>query len=192
MHWNWIIKSLQIIVIASLQINCKAKDYSNTIYQFEVRDVTGNKVKLDKYRNKVVLIVNVASECGFTHSNYAQLKELYDKYKEQGLVIAAFPSNQFGGQEPGTEEEIKRFVKETFDFEPDLYAKIIVNGPNEEPLYTFLKSQKGGAIVDTIKWNFTKFLINRHGKVVERYAPLIEPRSIEGDIVRLLNEHGDL
>ncbi|EJW76265.1 glutathione peroxidase, partial [Wuchereria bancrofti] len=142
--------------------------------------------------NKVVLIVNVASQCGLTHSNYAQLKNLQDKYKEQGLAIAAFPCNQFASQEPGNEEEIKRFVKETFNFEPDLYAKINVNGPEEHPLYTFLKNQRGGTLIDAIKWNFTKFLINRRGKVVERYAPTVQPNDIEKDIVRLLNEHVDL
>ncbi|VDK87011.1 unnamed protein product [Onchocerca ochengi] len=165
---------------------------ANNIYQFRVRDINGAEVSLDRYRNKVVLIVNVASECGLTHINYVQLKDLHDKYKERGFAVAAFPCNQFGSQEPGNEEEIKRYVKETFDFEPDLYAKINVNGPKEDPLYTFLKTQKGDTPLNTIKWNFTKFLINKRGEVIERYAPSIQPKDIEDDIVKLLDKHIDL
>ncbi|VDN85756.1 unnamed protein product [Brugia pahangi] len=181
---------LEIFVIYTVFV--AKEDSLNTIYQFQVRDINGAEVSLNRYRNKVVLIVNVASQCGLTHSNYAQLKNLHDKYKEQGLAIAAFPCNQFASQEPGNEMEIKRFVKEMFNFEPDLYAKINVNEPEEHPLYTFLKNQKGGTLIDAIKWNFTKFLIDRHGKVVERYAPTVQPNDIEEDIVKLLNEHVDL
>lgn len=184
---------LQLLVLALFVMSYQAKEDSlNTIYQFQVRDINGAEVSLNRYRNKVVLIVNVASQCGLTHSNYAQLKNLHDKYKEQGLAIAAFPCNQFASQEPGNEMEIKHFIKETFNFEPDLYAKISVNGAEEHPLYKFLKSQKSGTLIDAIKWNFTKFLINRHGKVVERYAPTVQPNDIEEDIVKLLNEHVDL
>uniref|UniRef100_A0A915PZU9 Glutathione peroxidase n=1 Tax=Setaria digitata TaxID=48799 RepID=A0A915PZU9_9BILA len=181
---------LLLFIAASSAISCQAEVLPNTIYQFRVRGIDGTEVSLD--RNKVVLIVNVASQCGLTHSNYAQLKELHEKYKEQGLAIALFPCNQFASQEPENEETIRRFVKETFNFEPDLYAKINVNGAEEHPLYTFLKSQKGGTLSDAIKWNFTKFLINRHGEVIERYAPTTQPKDIEEDIVKLLKEHFEL
>uniref|UniRef100_A0A0R3RSF2 Glutathione peroxidase n=1 Tax=Elaeophora elaphi TaxID=1147741 RepID=A0A0R3RSF2_9BILA len=190
--WICLDSYLQLLVFTLFITTYQAEISSNTIYQFRVRDINGAEVSLDRYRGKVVLIVNVASQCGLTHSNYAQLKELHDKYKEQGLAITAFPCNQFASQEPGSEEEIKRFVKETFNFEPDLFAKINVNGADEHPLYTFLKSQKKGTLVDAIKWNFTKFLINRRGAVVERYAPTTQPKDIEEDIVKLLNEHVDL
>ncbi|KAM3727532.1 Glutathione peroxidase [Dirofilaria immitis] len=196
-YFNGTKSNLQLLFVTlfvmSYQFNMfVAEVLPNTIYQFRVRDINGVEVSLDRYRNKVVLIVNVASNCGLTQTNYAQLKDLHDKYKEQGLAIAAFPCNQFASQEPGNEEEIKHFVKKTFNFEPDLYAKINVNGPEEHSLYTFLKSQKGGYMLDAIKWNFTKFLINRQGEVVERYAPTVQPKDIEDDIVKLLNKHIDL
>ncbi|VDK53826.1 unnamed protein product [Anisakis simplex] len=137
-----------------------------TIYDFTVKDAEGQDVSLEKYKGKVVLIVNVASKCGLTSSNYAQLKELLDKYNDKGLVIAAFPCNQFGGQEPSCEIDIRNFVKDSFKFEPDLYAKIDVNGSKADPLYVFLKKEQGGTLFDAIKWNFTKFLIDANGHPV--------------------------
>ncbi|VDO98869.1 unnamed protein product [Heligmosomoides polygyrus] len=139
-----------------------------TIYQFKVKDADEKEVSLEKYKGKVVVIVNVASQCGLTNANYTQFKELLDKYKSQGLEIAAFPCNQFGGQEPACELDIKNFQTSKFSFEPDLYAKIDVNGDHADPLYKFLKKQQGGTIFDAIKWNFTKFLVDRNGKVVKR------------------------
>ncbi|KAH7701601.1 glutathione peroxidase [Aphelenchoides avenae] len=156
-----------------------------TIYQFEALDADGNKVSLEKYRGKVVLIVNVASKCGLTNSNYTQLKETLEKYHGKGLEIACFPCNQFGGQEPGCEVDIKNFLTK-YSFEPDLYSKIEVNGSNAHPLYNFLKKEQGGTLFDAIKWNFTKFLVNRDGKAVKRYAPTTEPHSIHKDIEALL------
>ncbi|VDN00891.1 unnamed protein product [Thelazia callipaeda] len=182
---------LYFFLTAAILPFCQAEYSPNTIYQFRVRDASGAEVSLDRYKNKVLLIVNVASQCGLTQSNYVQLKDLYDKYKMQGFSVAAFPCNQFGSQEPANEEEIRRFIKETFNFEPDLFAKINVNGAEEHPLYTFLKSQKRGVLVDEIKWNFTKFLVNRRGQV-ERYGPTTQPKDIEADIVKLLKEHSDL
>ncbi|VDM47766.1 unnamed protein product [Toxocara canis] len=164
---------------------------TKTIYDFTVKDIEGHDVSLDKYKGKVVLIVNVASKCGLTGSNYAELKELLDKYSSKGLIIAAFPCNQFGGEvislkEPACEVDIRNFVKDTFKFEPDLYAKIDVNGSNADPLYVFLKNEQGGTFFDAVKWNFTKFLIDANGRPVKRYAPTTSPKSIEKDIETLL------
>ncbi|KAK6732425.1 hypothetical protein RB195_016667 [Necator americanus] len=161
----------------------------NTIYQFTVKDADGKDVSLEKYKGKVVVIVNVASKCGLTNSNYTQMKELLDKYKSQGLEVAAFPCNQFGGQEPACEIDIKNFVADKFKFEPDLYHKIDVNGDKADPLYKFLKKEQGGTLVDAIKWNFTKFLVNREGKVIKRYAPTTEPKDMVKDLESVLNEN---
>uniref|UniRef100_A0A0M3IWJ9 Glutathione peroxidase n=1 Tax=Ascaris lumbricoides TaxID=6252 RepID=A0A0M3IWJ9_ASCLU len=130
---------------------------------------------------KVVLIVNVASKCGLASSNYAELKELLDKYADKGLVIATFPCNQFGGQ-----QEPDCVVKDKFKFEPDLYGKIDVNGSHADPLFAFLKKEQGGIFFDAIKWNFTKFLIDTNGRPVKRYSPTTSPKSIEKDIEALL------
>lgn len=158
----------------------------NSIYDFTVKDIHGNDVSLGDYKGKVLLIVNVASKCGLTNSNYKELNILYEKYKNQGLEILAFPCNQFGWQEPGSNEEIKEHVCSTFKAEFPLFQKIQVNGPNTAPLYEFLKSKKAGVLVDEIKWNFAKFLIDRQGNVVERYAPTTFPLQIESEIQNLL------
>ncbi|KAJ1346885.1 Glutathione peroxidase 2 [Parelaphostrongylus tenuis] len=171
-----------------LQFSAVRMSTADTIYQFTVKDADNKEVSLDKYKGHVVIMVNVASQCGFTKSNYTQLKELLDKYKSQGLEVAAFPCNQFGGQEPGSEDDIKKFVESKFNFKPDLYAKIDVNGANAAPLYEFLKKEKGGTLIDAIKWNFTKFLIDRNGKVNKRYAPTTEPKEMVPDIEALLAE----
>ncbi|KAI3468662.1 hypothetical protein Pfo_025325 [Paulownia fortunei] len=149
-------------------------------------DIRGNDVSLSNYRGKVLLIVNVASKCGLTHSNYKELNILYEKYKDQGFEILAFPCNQFASQEPGTNEEIQEAVCTRFKAEFPIFDKIKVNGKNAAPLYMFLKSEKGGLFVDAIKWNFTKFLVNKDGKVVERYGPTTPPLAIEKDVQNLL------
>uniref|UniRef100_A0A914UIQ3 Glutathione peroxidase n=2 Tax=Plectus sambesii TaxID=2011161 RepID=A0A914UIQ3_9BILA len=161
-----------------------AKD--KTIYQFHAKDIDGNDVSMDKYKDKAVIIVNVASECGLTNKNYTQLKPILDKYKERGLAIAAFPCNQFGGQEPSCEIDIKDFVNKKYQFEPDLYAKIDVNGKDAHPLFEFLKKEKGGTLGDFIKWNFTKFLVDKEGHVIKRYAPTTDPKDMEKDLEKLL------
>ncbi|MBA0853658.1 hypothetical protein Goshw_020587, partial [Gossypium schwendimanii] len=143
------------------------------------RDIRGNDVSLSEYKGKVVLIVNVASKCGLTQSNYKELNVLYEKYKNQGFEILAFPCNQFGGQEPGTNEQIQEATCSMFKAEFPIFDKVEVNGKNAAPLYRFLKSEKGGYFGDAIKWNFTKFLVNKEGKVVERYAPTTSPLNIE-------------
>ncbi|VDM76260.1 unnamed protein product [Strongylus vulgaris] len=159
-----------------------------TIYDFTVKDADGKEVSLSKYKGQVVIVVNVASKCGFTNNHYTELKKLQDKYYDQGLRIAAFPCNQFGGQEPSCEVDIMKFVKETFDYEPDLYAKIDVNGANADPFWTFLKTERGGTLIDAIKWNFTKFLVSRKGHVMKRFAPTTSPMSMTADIEALLEE----
>lgn len=128
-----------------------------------------------------MLIVNVASKCGFTRGNYKELNELYTKYHKQGLEILGFPCNQFGHQEPGCDVDIKRFM-EANNVEFDMFAKVDVNGDNAIPLYNWLKSKEGGTLFDAIKWNFTKFLINKEGVPVGRYAPQKSPLEIESDI----------
>nr|GMD72376.1 probable glutathione peroxidase 2 [Ipomoea batatas] len=163
-----------------------AADSPKSIFDFSVKDIRGNDVPLSNYRGKVVLIVNVASKCGLTNSNYKELNILYDKYKDQGFEILAFPCNQFAWQEPGTNEEIQETVCTRFKAEFPIFEKIDVNGKNIAPLYKYLKSEKGGVLGDSIKWNFTKFLVNREGKVVERYGPSTSPLKFEKDIENLL------
>ncbi|CAA2965753.1 probable glutathione peroxidase 2 [Olea europaea subsp. europaea] len=157
-----------------------------SIYDFTVKDILGDDVPLSSYEGKVLLIVNVASKCGLTQSNYKELNILYEKYRDQGFEILAFPCNQFAWQEPGTNEEIQETACTRFKAEFPIFDKIEVNGKNAAPLYKLLKSEKGGLFVDAIKWNFTKFLVNREGKVVERYAPRTSPLQIEEDIQKLL------
>ncbi|MFS7923908.1 putative phospholipid-hydroperoxide glutathione peroxidase [Helianthus anomalus] len=174
------------LVLGTRSFQSMATRSKQSVYDFTVKDAKGQEVDLSKFRGKVLLIVNVASQCGFTNSNYPELTTLYQKYKDQGLEILAFPSNQFNGQEPGTNDEIQEFVCTRFKAEYPVFAKVDVNGKKAEPLYHFLKSSKGGLLGDSIKWNFTKFLVDREGKVVDRYAPTTTPLSIEKDIKKLL------
>ena len=155
------------------------------IYDFKVRNAKGVEVPMTEFQGKVLLIVNTATGCGFT-PQYEGLQNLYDKYKDKGLEILDFPCNQFGHQAPGTEEEIQEFCTLKYKTTFQLFAKIDVNGKNAAPLFTYLKNQKGGFLGDDIKWNFTKFLVSRDGKVVERYAPVTKPEKIENDILKLL------
>ncbi len=155
-----------------------------SVYDYIVKEAKGNDVSLADYKGKVLLIVNTATGCGFT-PQYEGLQDLYDKYAEKGLEILDFPCNQFANQAPGTEEEIVSFCKLNYGVTFRQFAKICVNGENEAPLYTYLKSQKGGILGSKIKWNFTKFLVDREGNVVDRYAPTVTPEKIEEDIKRL-------
>lgn len=155
------------------------------IYDFKVRGAKGEEVSMADYKGKVLLIVNTATGCGFT-PQYEGLQKLYDKYRDKGLEILDFPCNQFGHQAPGTEEEIQEFCTLKYHTTFPLFAKVEVNGKNEEPLFRYLKSQEGGFLGDDIKWNFTKFLVSREGTVVGRYAPITKPESIESDIQKLL------
>lgn len=156
------------------------------LYAFTVRSIDGQESNLELLRGKVGLIVNVASRCGFT-PQYVELEALYQKYRAQGLVVLGFPCNQFGGQEPGGEAEIASFCSLTYQVTFPLFAKIAVNGGGTHPLFAFLKKQAPGLLGSTaIKWNFTKFLVDRGGVVVVRHAPTTAPRAFEGDLVRLL------
>ena len=156
-----------------------------SIYDYKVKDVLGNEVSLRDYEGKVLLIVNTATGCGFT-PQYDGLQDLYEKYKEQGFEILDFPCNQFGHQAPGTEEEIVSFCQARFGVTFKQFKKIDVDGENEEPLYTYLKKQKGGKLGRKIKWNFTKFLVDRQGNVVERFSPTTTPEKIDEKIAELL------
>jgi glutathione peroxidase len=156
------------------------------IYDFSAETLDGQPAPLSDYRDKVVLIVNTASQCGFT-KQYAGLEELYRKYRDRGLVVLGFPCNQFGNQEPGDAEEIKTFCSLTYDVDFPMMRKIDVNGPKAHPLYAYLKSAKKGLLgSEGIKWNFTKFLVDRTGQVVGRFAPVTEPKALEGAIEALL------
>ncbi|MBQ6688658.1 MAG: glutathione peroxidase [Bacteroidales bacterium] len=155
------------------------------IYDFKVHDAKGEEVPMTEYQGKVLLIVNTATGCGFT-PQYEGLQKLYDRYNDRGFVILDFPCNQFGHQAPGTEEEIQEFCTLKYKTTFPLFAKIEVNGKNADPLFDFLKKQKGGFLGKDIKWNFTKFLISRDGNLVERYAPATKPEKIESDILKLL------
>jgi glutathione peroxidase len=156
------------------------------IYDIEVKNIDGQSVKLDKYKGRVMLIVNVASHCGYT-GQYEGLQKLHEKYNEKGLSVLGFPCNQFLSQEPGTEEEIKNFCMSKIGVAFDMNAKIDVNGANTHPHYTYLKANASGLLgSEIIKWNFTKFLVDRDGKVIERYAPSTTPAQIETDIEKYL------
>ncbi|CAI9094642.1 OLC1v1030417C1 [Oldenlandia corymbosa var. corymbosa] len=150
-----------------------------SIYDYTVKDIDKNDISLSSFKGKVLLIVNVASKCGLTSSNYTELSHIYEKYKGQGFEILAFPCNQFGGQEPGSNSDIKQFACTRFKAEFPIFDKVDVNGPNTAPVYQFLKSNAGGFLGDLIKWNFEKFLVDKNGKVVERYPPTTSPFQIE-------------
>lgn len=154
-------------------------------YDYKVKSISGEDVSMSEYKGKVVLIVNTASKCGFT-KQYEGLEELYEKYKDQGFVILGFPCNQFGAQEPGANEEIKNFCTSTFSVTFPMMSKIDVNGDDADPLYKFLKKEKGGILGDDIKWNFTKFLIDREGNVVDRFASQKTPKALEKEVEKLL------
>mgnify|MGYP003541337389 FL=1 len=156
------------------------------IYDFTVKARDGSDVSLSEYKGKVLLIVNTATGCGFT-PQYKGLQSLYDKYKDKGFEILDFPCNQFANQAPGNEEEIHTFCTGRFGIKFPQFAKIDVNGKNESPLYTYLKSQKKGFFSSKIKWNFSKFLITKDGQVVERFAPTDTPEKIDSYIEKLLN-----
>ena len=156
------------------------------VYDFSMTDIHGKPQSLGQYKDKVLLIVNTASQCGFT-PQYKGLETLYKKMHARGLEVLGFPCNQFGAQEPGGEEEIESFCEVNYGVTFPLFAKIDVNGKNAAPLYEYLKTAKPGLLgSEAIKWNFTKFLVDRKGKVVERYAPKVEPEAIAADIEKLL------
>lgn len=157
-----------------------------SIYHFSVKNMKGQKESLEMYKEKVVLIVNVASNCRYT-PQYSELEALYQKYKDQGLVVLGFPCNQFAGQEPGSEKDIQQFCQLNFGVTFPLMAKVDVNGIHADPLFSYLKSSLPGILgLKSIKWNFTKFLVDKNGVPVARFAPKDRPQKMEKDIIRLL------
>lgn len=159
----------------------------STLHNISVTTIDGQQLTLDHYAGKALLIVNVASKCGFT-PQYTGLEALYKKFKKKGLVVLGFPCDQFGHQEPGDEEEIKNFCSLTYDVSFPLFAKIKVNGTEAHPLFQHLKKAAPGILgSESIKWNFTKFLVAPDGTVVDRYAPTDTPASMEKDIVAILS-----
>ncbi|HUH63940.1 MAG TPA: glutathione peroxidase [Terracidiphilus sp.] len=159
---------------------------ARTAYDFSAPLLDGRTLSLAEFKGRVLLIVNTASQCGFT-PQYAGLEELFREYKDRGLEVLGFPCNQFGAQEPGSAEEIGAFCEKNYGVSFPVFAKIDVNGDQAHPLYRFLKGEKGGIFgTEAIKWNFTKFLVDRDGKVVERYGPSTEPKALADAIEELL------
>lgn len=160
---------------------------SQSIHEFEVNTISGNRVSLSDYEGQIVLVVNTASKCGFT-KQYAGLEDIYRQNKEQGFTILGFPCNQFGEQEKGNSDEISQFCELNFGVTFPLFEKIDVNGENAAPLFTYLTSNARGFLGSKrIKWNFTKFLVGKDGKVIKRYGSVTKPQDIEADIKKLLS-----
>ncbi|HET9631579.1 MAG TPA: glutathione peroxidase [Terrabacter sp.] len=157
------------------------------LHDFKATALDGREVSLADYAGDVVLVVNTASQCGFT-PQLAGLEALHEAYRDRGFAVLGFPCNQFGGQEPGTEEEIGAFCRKNYGVTFPMFAKIDVNGSGEHPLYAWLKSEKGGLLGARIKWNFTKFLVGRDGTVLGRYAPNTDPADLAGDVEKALGD----
>ncbi|KAJ8526117.1 hypothetical protein ON010_g15064 [Phytophthora cinnamomi] len=162
-----------------------AAEEATSFYELKDFDMDKKEVSMEEYKGKVVLVVNVSSKCGLTPTNYPELQQLYEKYQEEGLVVLGFPCNQFKSQEPGTHEEIIEFVKQ-YNVTFPLFEKHDVNGSNARPIFTYLKAKLPGTFGNYIKWNFTKFLVDRNGQPFKRYAPTDLPLSFEEDIKELL------
>ncbi|MBD7912573.1 MULTISPECIES: glutathione peroxidase [Clostridium] len=156
-------------------------------YDFSAKKMNGQEVKMEEYKNKVVLVVNTASKCGLT-PQFEELEMLYKDYREQGLEILGFPCNQFAKQDSGSNDEINQFCKLNYGVTFTMFEKIKVNGEDAHPLYKYLKEQEKGFLSKEIKWNFTKFLIDQDGNVVKRYAPTVKPLKIKSDIENLLKK----
>lgn len=157
----------------------------STIYDFTAERMDGTSQAFSDYQDKVLLIVNTASKCGFT-PQFEGLEALYQQYKEKGLVVIGFPCNQFGNQDPGSNDEIGAFCQKNYGVSFPMMAKVDVNGKDAHPIFNWLKDQKGGVLTDGIKWNFTKFLIGKDGQVIDRYAPTTKPEALKTDIEQAL------
>ena len=156
-------------------------------YQFKINQLNGKKIAMSDFRGKAILIVNTASKCGFTYQ-YKGLEKLYKDYKESGLVVIGFPCDQFGNQEPGNSEEIQSFCRDNYDVTFPMSKKIEVNGVNADPLYKYLKQKLKGVLNKSIKWNFTKFLVDQTGLKIRRFAPIYPPRKLEKNILTMLDQ----
>ena len=158
----------------------------NNIYDIHIKDSSNKEVSISKFEGKTLLIVNVASKCGLT-PQYKGLQSLYEEYKDRNFVVLGFPCNQFGGQEPGTNSEINNFCEINYSVTFPIFSKIKVNGPDSHPLFKLLKNDKPGIFrTESIKWNFTKFLVNSSGKIIDRFSPRVEPKYIRSEIERIL------
>lgn len=157
----------------------------SSIYDFSAERIDGTAQAFSDYKGKALLIVNTASKCGFT-PQFEGLESIYQKYKDEGLVVIGFPCNQFGAQDPGTNDEIGAFCQKNYGVSFPMMAKIEVNGADAHPIFKWLKDEKSGVLTEDIKWNFTKFLINREGQVVDSYAATIKPEAISADIEKVL------
>lgn len=178
-----------LILLFTITLATNAKEPAmQSIYEFNVKTIDGKETTLAPYKGKVMLIVNVASKCGYT-PQYEGLEALYKKYQEKGLVILGFPCNQFANQEPGTEEEIENFCRVNYGVTFPMFSKIEVNGENAHPLYTYLKSEQTGILgTEAIKWNFTKFLVDKQGNVLARFGSSTKPKELEEEIEKLLKQ----
>jgi len=183
-------KKLQRLFLALFTLSAMtlsyAKESTMNIYDFKVFDIDGKEVSMSKYKGKMLLIVNVASKCKFTEQ-YEGLEKLYQKYKDQGIMVLGFPSNQFAKQEPASNGKIKVFCTSTYDVHFDMFAKIDVNGQYTAPLFAYLKKEQTGLLgTESIKWNFTKFLVGKKGEVLKRYGSKTTPKEIEKDLEKIL------
>ena len=169
---------LKMLLPASLLVFAAALFGAASVYEFTLNSIDGAPAPLAAYKGKVLLVVNVASKCGFT-PQYKELEAVYEKYKDKGLVVAGFPANNFGAQEPGTNEEIKTFCERKYSVTFPMYAKISVKGADQAPLYAYLTKETGPGLTGDIKWNFTKFLFDRNGNPVARFEPAVTPDSPE-------------
>jgi glutathione peroxidase len=173
-----LVKVRGYLLLGALLIMAGSLFAASGIYSFTLNSIDGKPAPLADYKGKVVLVVNVASQCGYT-PQYSALEATYEKYKDQGFVILGFPANNFGAQEPGTNEEIKTFCTRKYSVTFPMYSKISVKGADQAPLYAYLTKDTGSGLTGDIKWNFTKFLIDRNGKVVQRFEPAVTPDSKE-------------
>ncbi|MFZ6051816.1 glutathione peroxidase [Halocola ammonii] len=158
---------------------------ATNFYDFEANDLKGHKTSMKDYEGNLILVVNTASKCGLT-PQYEGLEELYSKYKDRGFTILGFPCNQFGSQEPGDENDIEEFCQVNYGVSFPMFAKVDVNGSDAHPIFKYLKSEQGGFLGSKIKWNFTKFLIDRNGQPVKRFAPTTKPQKIESHIKKMI------
>jgi glutathione peroxidase len=178
---------LCISILSILPLTAQNSKSTMNFYQFKAKSLQGKEISMKEYAGKVVLIVNTASKCGFT-PQYEGLEKLYKENKDKGLVILGFPCNQFANQEPGSAEEISKFCTLNYNVDFPMFMKIDVNGDNADPLYKYLKTELPGTMGNEIKWNFTKFLLDRKGKPVKRYGSIVKPEDITKDIDKLLAE----
>lgn len=173
----------EVFILCVVSFGCATLEVpvEKSVYEFKVKSAGGEDVSLNLYKGKVLLIVNTASKCGFT-PQYAGLRKLYEKYKKSGFVVLAFPCNQFGSQEPGDDASIQKFCELNYGVSFPVFAKIAVNGENADPLFKYLKHAKSGFLTESVKWNFTKFLVNREGVPVARYSPMTSPAQLDDAI----------